>query len=270
MIPISVTVNTLKTEAFSMQYIRFGSGEKSMVILPGLSVQSVMPLAQDVAKAYEIFSEQYTVYLFDRRAELPEEYTVRDMALDTAKAMDALGLKDVDLFGVSQGGMMALVIAIERGDLVHRLALGSTTSRVSADRAPALNEWVRLAEAQDGPGLYLAFGREVYPPAMYEQFKDALRAAGESVTAEDFRRFVILTKGMNGFNVTDRLTEIRCPVLVIGEMNDQVLDSDDTMEIAVKLDDQPGFRLFMYAGYGHAAYDTAPDYKQRVYRFFDA
>ena len=77
MIPISVTVNTLKTDDFSMQYIRFGSGEKSMVILPGLSVQSVMPLAQDVAKAYEIFSEQYTVYLFDRRAELPEDDAVR-------------------------------------------------------------------------------------------------------------------------------------------------------------------------------------------------
>ncbi len=252
-----------------MQYIRFGSGKQNMVILPGLSVQSVMPLAEDVANAYRVFSDKYTVYLFDRRADLPEKYTVRDMALDTAKAMDALGLKDVDLFGVSQGGMMALVIAIERGDLVRRLALGSTTSRVSAERTPVLDEWTRLAQAQDGPGLYLSFGREVYPPAMYAQFEDALRAAGAGVTAEDFRRFVILTKGMNGFNVTDRLTEIRCPVLVIGEMNDQVLDADDTMEIAVKLDEQPGFRLFMYAGYGHAAYDTAPDYKERVFRFFD-
>lgn len=252
-----------------MQYIRFGSGEKPMVILPGLSVQSVMGLAEAVAAAYEIFSEKYTVYLFDRRAELPERYTVRDMALDTAAAMDALGLKDVDLFGVSQGGMMSLVIAIERPDLVHRLALGSTTSRVGEETAPVLNEWIRLAEAQDGPGLYLAFGREIYPPAMYEQFETALREAGAGVTAEDFRRFVTLTKGMMGFHVTDRLTEIRCPVLVIGEMNDQVLDSDDTMEIAVKLDEQPGFRLFMYAGYGHAAYDTAPDYKERVFRFFN-
>ena len=252
-----------------MQYIRFGSGEKTMVILPGLSVQSVMPLAENVAEAYHIFSEKYTVYLFDRRADLPEEYTVRDMALDTAEAMDALGLKDVDLFGVSQGGMMALVIAIERGDLVRRLALGSTTSRVSAERAPVLDEWARIAETQDGPGLYLAFGREIYPPAMYAQFEQALRAAGESVTEEDFHRFVILTNGMRDFNVTDRLTEIRCPVLVIGEMNDQVLDSDETMEIAVRLDDKPGFRLFMYAGYGHAAYDTAPDYKERVFRFFN-
>ena len=30
---------------------------------------------------------------------------------------------------------------------------------------------------------------------------------------------------------------------------------------------RPDFRLYMYVGYGHAAYDTAPDYRDRIQRF---
>ena len=36
-----VEVGTVTTETFSMDYFRFGQGEKTLVILPGLSVQSV-------------------------------------------------------------------------------------------------------------------------------------------------------------------------------------------------------------------------------------
>ncbi len=55
------------TENFSMDYIRFGSGRKTLVILPGLSVQSVIPAAADIEKQYDLFKKDYTVYLFDRR-----------------------------------------------------------------------------------------------------------------------------------------------------------------------------------------------------------
>lgn len=50
---------------------------------------------------------------------------------------------------------------------------------------------------------------------------------------------------------------------------DSVLDSDATMEIAEKLDERADFRLYMYTGYGHAAFDTAPDYKKRILNFFE-
>ena len=34
-----VTVNTCKTQDFEMDYIKFGTGDKTFVIIPGLSVQ---------------------------------------------------------------------------------------------------------------------------------------------------------------------------------------------------------------------------------------
>ena len=264
---MSIPIETVKTAEFEMQYFRFGTGARPFVILPGLSVQSVMGAAEAVAGAYADFAEDYTVYVFDRRSELPETYSVYQMGLDTAEAMRSLGLFGADVFGASQGGMMAQVIAIEAPELVHRLVLGSTTSHIKPEDEPVFDEWLQLARAKDGPALYDAFGKAIYPEAVYEQYRDALLAAGATVTEEEFRRFITLTEGMRGFNVTDRLDRIQCPVLVIGVLEDAVLESDATMEIAVKLDEKPGFSLYLYTGYGHAAFDTAPDYRKRMLRF---
>ena len=263
-------ISTVKTAAFSMDYCRFGSGPRTLVILPGLSVQSVMGAADAIAAAYQALTEDFTVYVFDRRRALPASYPVSEMARDTAEAFRQLGLRQVALFGASQGGMIALTIAIEHPELVGKLVLGSSSAHVQSAQYRVLEEWIRLAQAGDRAGLYLSFGRDVYPPSVFEAYKDALLRAAESVTEEELRRFVILARGTEGFDLTQELHRLQCPVLAIGVFEDAVLDADATMEIAEKLDDRPDFRLYMYTGYGHAAFDTAPDYKERILRFLKA
>lgn len=264
-----IPIERVECQDFAMDYFRFGSGARTLVILPGLSVQSVMSSADAVAQAYDALAQDYTIYLFDRRETLPDVYGVEEMGRDTAEAMKALGLKDVYLFGASQGGMMALVIAIEYPELVKKLVLGSTSAHVLPEQYQVIERWIALAEANDPVGLYLSFGEEIYPPAVFTQFREALIAAGKTVTAEELRRFVTLAKGIEGFDVSNRVAEIQCPVLAIGVFEDAVLDADATMEIAEKLDLKPDFRLYLYTGYGHAAFDTAPDYRERIKRFFE-
>ena len=266
---MGIKIETVKTEDFSMDFFRFGEGERTLVILPGLSVQSVMGAADAVAEAYRSLTDRFTIYVFDRRRELPTVYSVRDMARDTAAAFRALGLKKVCLFGASQGGMIALLLAIEHPELVDRLALGSSSAHLRPEQAHVLEEWIRLAKEGDRTGLYLAFGRDVYPPAAYEQYKEALIAAAGTVTDAELERFATLAEGTLGFDAVPELDRIRCPVLALGVYEDPVLDSDATMEIAENLDRRPDFRLYMYVGYGHAAFDTAPDYRERLLRFFE-
>ena len=266
---MAIPIQTVTTDGVSMNYFSFGEGERPFVILPGLSIQSVMGSAEAVAQGYASLGKEYRIYVFDRRAVLPETYTVRDMARDTARAMKALGLEKACLFGASQGGMMALVIAIEYPELVDKLVLGSTSAHVKAEQYRVVENWIRLAESGDAVSLYLDFGREIYPPEVFEQYRETLIAAGESVTEEELRRFIILARGTKDFCVAEELNKIQCPVLAIGVFEDAVLDSDATMEIAEKLDLRPDFRLFMYMGYGHAAFDTAPDYKARILRFLN-
>ncbi len=264
-----IPIERAELSGFAMQYFRFGTGARTLVILPGLSVQSVMGSADAVAQAYDALAQDYTIYLFDRRETLPDVYGVEEMARDTAEAVLALGLKDTYLFGASQGGMMALVIAIEYPELVKKLVLGSTSAHVLPEQYHVIERWIALAEANDPVGLYLSFGEEIYPPAVFEQFRDALIAAGKTVTGEELRRFITLARGIEGFDVSNRVSEIRCPVLAIGVFEDAVLDADATMEIAEKLDLKPDFRLYLYTGFGHAAFDTAPDYRERMRKFFE-
>ena len=266
---MGILIETVKTDRFSMDFFRFGKGEKTLVILPGLSIQSVMGAADAVAAAYQSLTDRYTIYVFDRRAELPEVYSVHDMARDTAAAFRALGLEKVCLFGASQGGMIALVLAIEHPELVGKMVLGSSSAHVRKEQYQVLEEWIRLARAGEKTGLYLAFGREIYPPAVFEQARESLIAAAGTVSDAELKRFITLAEGTKGFDVVSQLDRIRCPVLAIGVYEDSVLDSDATMEIAEKLDERADFRLYLYTGYGHAAFDTAPDYRQRILRFFE-
>ncbi|MBO6039883.1 MAG: alpha/beta hydrolase, partial [Oscillospiraceae bacterium] len=179
---MSIRIETVRTSDFSMQFFRFGRGEKTLVILPGLSIQSVMGAADAVAEAYQSLEDSYTIYVFDRRAELPSPYTVHDMARDTAEAFAALGLEKVYLFGASQGGMIALVLAIEHPELVGKMVLGSSSAHVQQAQYRVIENWVRLAKAGDREGLYLAFGWEIYPPEVFEQYRDTLIAAAATVT----------------------------------------------------------------------------------------
>ena len=262
-----IPIETVETSAFEMEYFRFGQGSRTAVILPGLSVTSVMGSRESIAKQYAAWNSAFTTYLFDRRKDLPETYSVYDMARDTADAMRVLGLSDVCLFGASQGGMIALVLTIENPDLVGRLALGSTTA---ASGFGSLTEWVRLAEEGDAGALYLAFGKKLYPEVLFEKNKEVLRGLGNFVTKEDLRRFITIAGGTEGFDVRDRLAEITCPVLVIGSEDDRVVPPESSRELAAGLVHAASCELHMYDGCGHAAFDTAPDYQERLLRFFTA
>ena len=259
-------IRTVRTDSFSMDYFCFGKGRKTMVILPGLSVQSVMGLAGLVAEAYKMFADDHTVYMFDRRKELPDPYSIKEMAEDTAEAVRSLGLSDIDLLGASQGAMIGMQMAAGHPELVRRLVICSSASRVDEDAAGLFSEWIRLAKEGDREGLYMAFGEAVYPPDVFEKSKKALRAAAKTVTDEDLERFVILAD-MKDFDITEDLKKITCPVLVLGSMDDQVLGCEPSFRIAADLGRRKGIVLQMYDGYGHAAYDLAPDYKENIRRF---
>lgn len=263
-------IETVRTETFTMDYFRFGQGENVFVILPGLSVDNVMKYAGSVAKSYSLLSKDYTIYVFDRRKELPEPYSVYDMARDTAAALRALGLSRVCLFGASQGGMIAMTIAIEAPELVSKLVVGSTSARVTGETYEAIFRWIQLAKDGNAKDLYLAFGEALYPERFYQQIRGVLTDSAKGVTEEDLARFVILAEGTAGFNVLDRVHEIACPVLVIGSADDHVLGGAASEQIAEQLKDRPDCELYLYNGYGHAAYDLAPDYRKRVLAFCKA
>ena len=260
---MSICIQSADTGTFTMNYVRFGSGKKKLVILPGLSVQSVLLSAQAVADAFKGFAKDFTIYLFDRRNELPAVYTVYEMAEDTAQVLRKLNLEHCCIFGASQGGMMALYIAAKHPGLVDRICLGSTTARVADFRL--FDQWISLAQSGNAKELYLSFGKAVYPQGVFEQSQKLFEDAAKTVTKAELDRFVILASTIRGFDVTQLVPQINCPALVIGSSDDKVLSPDASPAIAEAI---PGAKLIMYNGYGHAVYDTAPDFRDRMLEFF--
>ena len=63
----------------------------------------------------------------------------------------------------------------------------------------------------------------------------------------------------------ENLYKIECPILVIGSEKDKIMSRVRQTELAEDL----GAELYLYPSFGHAVYDEAPDYKQRLIEFFE-
>ena len=263
----AIRIETVKTGSFTMDYFRFGRGKEILVILPGLSIQSVMGLADAVADAYRQLVNDFTIYVFDRRNELPAFYSINDMANDTAEALRIAGLKNINVFGVSQGGMIAMEIAIAHPELVKKLILCSTVARVTQPFYKTIEKWVYLARERKTTDLFLTFGESIYPQRVFESAKTILLDAAKTVTETDLDRFIILAKSMRNFDVTQTLEKISCPVLVTGDSEDRLLGAESVDQIAKIMKRNVGVESYLYHGYGHAVYDLAPDYKERILHF---
>lgn len=102
---------------------------------------------------------------------------------------------------------------------------------------------------------------------VFETAKPFLLDSAKTVTAIDLDRFVILAQSIMNFEVTQTLERISCPVLVIGDSEDRLLGADPVDQIVRALNRGTGVTSYLYHGYGHAVYDLAPDYKERILHF---
>ena len=79
-------------------------------------------------------------------------------------------------------------------------------------------------------------------------------------------RMGIMARSCYEFDCRSELGKIRCPVLVMGGEKDRTIGAAGSRELAEYL----GCECYIYPDYGHAVYDEAPDYKDRMLRFFHA
>lgn len=263
----SVSVKTVNTENIEMDYVTFGNGKKNFVIIPGLSIHSVMGSADAIAESYKDFTDEYTVYVFDRPKNMKEGYTIQDIADDTATILKSLNLDNIDIFGASQGGMIALELAINYPNLIHSMILGSTLSKPNDTFTNVVNEWIDLATEKNEDALLENFVQKVYSQATLDAYHDVLISSNKGITDAEYEQFIIQAKSCLSFNCYDQLSSIQCPVLVLGSEGDQVVTSLGSQEIADKLNCE----IYLYdTNYGHGVYDEAADYKQRCLDFFNS
>ena len=254
----------LNIQNMSFDYITFGKGSKPLVMIQGLNTRGIKGAALSLAYMYRIFAKDYKVYLFDRRPEVLEGITVRDMALDIAMAMDTLGIKDAYIFGVSQGGMIAQYLAIDRPDLVKKMVLAVTLSRNNETVKKVVSNWIKMTELGNMKELVKDMAEKMYSDAYIRKYRLFMPLLTMLQKPRDVKRFVILSKACFTCNTYELLDKIKCPVLVLGGKKDKVVTKEASEEIAEKL----GCKIYMYDNLGHASYEEAKDFNKRVYDFF--
>ena len=257
---------TLKIGDTTMDYIRFGSGERILVMLPGLGdgLRSMKGTALPVAFMYRIFTKEFMVYAFSRKNVLPVGYTTRDMARDQAEAMERLGISKADIFGVSMGGMIAQHLAIDYPEKVGKLILTVTSSRPNPILTESIEEWVSCAKRGDHTALMDSNVRRIYSEDYYRKNNWMVPIMGKLTKPKSYDRFFVQADACLTHDAYESLNHIKAPTVVIGGEKDLSLGGDASKEIAAKI---PSAELQMYAQWGHGLYEEAKDFNQVVLDF---
>ncbi len=253
----------LQTARTTMDYITFGTGTRPLIMIQGLNTRGIKGAAVPLALMYRLFAKDFRVYLFDRRQELPDAVTVQELAADIASAMDALEIGRADVFGVSQGGMIAQYLALDRPELVNRLVLAVTLCRNNDTVEAVIRRWIELTEKGDDRTLVADMAEKMYSDAYLRRYRLLLPLLTAWQKPRDRRRFITLASACLTCDTYDKLDQIRCPVLVIGGAKDRIVTGEASLEMARRL----GCRVELYPQIGHAAYDEAGDFNRKVYDF---
>ena len=249
-----------------MDYVRFGNGQRKLVMLPGLGdgLTTVKGTAIPMAWMYRLFAKDFTVYMFSRKNALPEGYSTRDMAKDQAEAMTLLGIEKADLLGVSMGGMIAQHLAIDFPEKVGKLALVVTCARTNSILEESVGQWMAQAEAGDHTALMDSNIRLIYSEDYYRKNRWMVPVMGKLTKPKSYDRFLIQAKACLNHDSYDTLEKISVPTLVIGGEKDRALGPDASREIAAKI---PDARLLMYENWGHGLYEEEKTFNRTVLNF---
>ena len=248
------------------EYIRFGRGKRNLIILPGLGdgLKTVGGTAVPMALMYRMFAEDFTVYMFSRREDLPAGHSTRDMARDLADAMDGLGIEKADILGVSMGGMIAQWLAIDAPDRVGKLILAVTAARSNEILEDSIREWTAQAEAGDHAALMDSNLKRIYSQKYYRQNKWMIPLLGVLTKPKSYERFLVLAEACLNHDAYADLPNIKAPAFVIGGGQDLAIGSDAAGELAEHI---PGASLKIYPQWGHGLYEEAKDFNDIVLNF---
>ena len=249
-----------------MDYIRFGAGDKPMVMIPGVGdgLKTVKGMALPFALMYRGLARDFTVYVFSRRAALAPGMTTRDMSQDLNAALEALGLRGAAVVGVSQGGMIAQWLAIDHPDKVGKLVLVVTVPCPNPTLKQAVAHWLDMARRGDYAGIMLDTAERSYSEERLRKARRTYHLLGNLGKPKSFERFILQATACVNHDASAMLGRIACPTLVIGGGKDGIATGAASRELAAAI---PGSALYMYEALSHGLYEEAPDFLSRVAAF---
>ena len=163
----------------------------------------------------------------------PEEgaYSLDDVAAQYKGLLDALGVSKATLVGNSQGGAIAITMALDYPDAVEKLVLmapGALEARETYMEMEGIKAMIRVLYKE---GISKETVRKVFTLQLHDESKIT-----DEVIEERYQ--VAMTQHKDNIarirvvNLEDRLSEIRCPVLCFWGANDKFCPPTGAPKIA--------------------------------------
>jgi 3-oxoadipate enol-lactonase len=252
--------------ADGLYYERRGRhGAPPVVFLHGLGSS-----AADWKWQIPAFAERYGVITVDlpahgrtplAKAPLDRRLSVEAMAAEVSRLLACLGEGPAHVVGLSLGGCVALALALAAPARVRSLTLVNTFARLRpAGWRGAYRMLERLVLLAVAPMPIIAgrIAHNLFP----KPDQSALRAAAvASFGRNDKRAYVAAVRAVTRFDVRRRLTEIRCPTLIVAGDADTTVPRASLELLRRRI---PNARLLVVPDSGHATPCDQPDLFNRL------
>ena len=179
-------------------------------------------------------------------------YTIEQYALDVVGIADALGLDRFTFVGQSMGGGIGMQLGLEHADRLDKLVLVASIPSGGSKVGPeqqAQARAQRLAPDARTVMLHERLIRQVRERPWADAEASLDRALSASQAHFDDSR-----TSMAEFNVTDRLSELTTPTLVVSGAADRL--AEDNLRDYLRL---PNATIHVFSRVGHGVQDDVPD-----------
>lgn len=179
------------------------------------------------------------------------DYTMADYADDAAALLDALGIEQIPVIGVSFGGMVAQEFALRHGDRISALVLACTSSGGAGGASYPLHELHALpAQERAAAHLKVADLRHTDDwiaanPQLWQQ-RLSLTLAGTRADRDETGTLQQL-QARKYHNTFDRLPALQMAVLLAGGEFDGIAPVQNMQQLQQQI---PGSELQLFEG-GH-------------------
>ncbi|MCR5494759.1 MAG: alpha/beta hydrolase [Treponema sp.] len=253
--------STVMVNNSEFHYMKFGSGKRNLIIIPGLYIKNILLSSGLVAEAFEAFTDTFTVYVYERRKQVPDNYTIKNLTDDLADCMKALGIQKADIFGASLGGLIAQSLAINYPQLVNSVNIASTTYKTSAENEAFVDKLIELAQKENKLELVKFFSEKVYSKAFILSHESVLTSLSQTITEEEVCHFIRIAKCIKNINFEKDLPNIKCPVFTFSAEGDQIFGAEPGIKIA----ELTKGTSYVYKDSSHALYDEEADFRERLF-----
>src|SRR5271166_6563309 len=206
----------VKAGNINLNYDTYGDGEPLLLIMGfGMSGAGWIP-------SLPFFNGFKSIYFDNRGTGLSDKpdgiYTVEGMADDASNLLRALGIAKAKVFGVSMGGMIAQELTLRHPEQVSKVVLGCTMSGGPTAKMASPEILERLMTATDPDKGFDIRLPAIMPPefvAEHPEIKQMMVAGAKMLPPTPPETADRAMAGIQQFNASDRLGQIKCPVLIV-------------------------------------------------------